>query len=75
MQQWEYLFVACQVYKDDWRPAYINGKALQNLDVAPTIYEYSNQMGKEGWELVSLDTHGEGDVTYKFRLVFKRSKP
>ena len=82
MQKWEYLFVSCRYHKgrpvsnQDWKPWYVNGQELRDWQKQPNISEYSNQLGAQGWELVSLMTGRNrlGD-TDAYRLVFKRPSP
>ena len=72
MQQWEYLFVLCEV-SGEWRPRYVNGKELRDWKKGPAIFDYANTMGEEGWELINpVISHSEAGDSY--RLVFKRSK-
>ena len=71
--KWEYLFVVCEHLRGDWRPQFVNGQELNNWQHGPTIYEYSNQLGQQGWELVNLVTgHNDEGSTLYYRLVFKR---
>jgi hypothetical protein len=76
VQKWEYLFVTCEYYNDDWRPRYVNGQEVE--DVARkwsdmTLYEFSNLLGEKGWELVDfmVDRSAFGGKEV-FRLIFKR---
>ncbi len=49
-------------------PRVVNGQDLPNWEKGPTIFEFANQLGEQGWELVAV----EGS----FRLLtFKRPKP
>jgi len=77
MQKWEYLFVTCSttMMSNDWKPWLVNGRQPPDWK-KQTIYEYSNKIGEEGWELVNLMTghHSTGDTKH-YRLVFKRPKP
>jgi hypothetical protein len=43
------------VFRDygGYRPRYVNGQELRDWKKAPPIHEYLNQLGEEGWELVS----------------------
>lgn len=39
-----------------WKVHYANGKVLKNwTDV--TLYNYLNEQGEKGWELISMDPH------------------
>jgi hypothetical protein len=71
MQKWEYTFVSCE-HKKAWRPRWVNDEELPNWKKGPTIYEFSNRLGREGWELVNLDTTSYRGSTYTYRLTFKR---
>lgn len=73
MQKWEYLFVTCEYDNKQWRPQYINGVELKNWQNI-TLYEYSNKLGDDGWEIVNITSQGEGNFTYIYRAVFKRLK-
>ena len=75
MPNWEYLFVTCEYANQDWRPHYVNGEELSGNKKWPemTIYEFSNLLGQQGWELVDWETtHNQHGTTESFRLVFKR---
>ena len=76
MQRWEYTFVSCSFNKDTgfWHPSFVNEHKVQNWRQGMTIEEYSNHLGKEGWELVNLmvTAPGEKGKGEGYRLVFKR---
>ena len=67
MQKWEYRFVIVEKYGKgifgfvlpsdiSWKVRYVNGKTVQNwTDV--TLYNYLEEVGKQGWELVSMAPH------------------
>ena len=86
MQKWEYLFVVANWENDNWRIRYINGKEVANWKNGNTIYDYSNKIGDEGWELVvapyaltatldlsAIDGYKLNSGSYP-RLIFKRPK-
>jgi hypothetical protein len=72
--KWEYLVVSLQEYKG-WRPRYVNGQELADWMDAPLVHDYVNQLGKEGWELVSASS-GQSlyGLTDRHQLYFKRTK-
>lgn len=71
MQKWEYMFV----WIDLSRPREANGKELPNWEKGPNVYAFSNQLGEEGWELVS-NVFTEDSLRFnRCRLIFKRPKP
>ena len=76
MQKWEYLFVVCEYQNDDWRPKYMNGQELRDWKRGPSVSDFSNQIGADGWELVNLMTGvNQFGETKSYRLVFKRQRP
>ena len=65
MQQWEYLFVQVQALNGGFtnhKPRYVNGKELENWREGPSIDEYANLLGEDGWELVSF-THIQASIS------------
>ncbi len=64
MGKWEYLYVEV-TYDDVHRPYSANGKEVQGGQ-GMTIYDYSNWLGQQGWELV---------MEYQVFLIFKRPLP
>lgn len=83
MQKWEYLFVIMDYSREKpqgWRPHYINGNEQKDWGKGLSYIDFSNQMGNEGWELVSSETITNStpltqnvDINH-IRLVFKRLK-
>ena len=71
MQKWEYLIL------ETWegRPFATNGKELLNWKEID-LYDYINQLGDQGWELVAapLAFSEVGASVERFSLIFKRSK-
>lgn len=66
---WEYMEVIFRDY-GGYRPRYVNGQEQPAWKRAPVIYEYLNQVGLEGWELVGVGSrHNEQMPAY-----FKRPK-
>jgi hypothetical protein len=67
--EWEYREVVFRDYRG-WRTRVVNGRELGNWKNSPTLIEYLEQAGKEGWELVSVsDRHNNQKEAY-----FKRPK-
>lgn len=79
MQKWEYLFVEALWENDAWRPWRINGREDKDWKKGPSIYDHANQLGQEGWELVTAPFTAHGDVARikhdDARLFFKRPIP
>lgn len=68
--EWEYREVIFRDYRG-WRARIVNGRELGDWKSSPTIVEYLEQAGREGWELVSMsDRHNNQKEAY-----FKRPKP
>jgi hypothetical protein len=55
MQKWEYLFVFSSFSGNDgeFRPRFANDEEIDNWQKGPTMYEYANQQGANGWELLA----------------------
>jgi chromosome partitioning protein len=51
--RWEYIIVTFQDYKG-WRPRFENGLQYKDWMNLPLMSEYINDLGAEGWELVSV---------------------
>jgi hypothetical protein len=69
MAKWEYLIVSVSDTggsENRLTPQVENGKLIKNWQRGPDIYEYMNDLGAMGWELVTTDT--------ALRYVFKRRK-
>jgi hypothetical protein len=67
--EWEYREVVFRDYRG-WRARMVNGRELGDWRSSPTIVEYLEQAGAEGWELVSMsDRHNNQKEAY-----FKRPK-
>ncbi len=79
MQQWEYSFVDCEETQAVWRPRYVNQQELGDWENGSTMIEFSNQLGEQGWELVSsnvvMTTTIRGVQLTSIRMIFKRPKP
>jgi hypothetical protein len=68
MQRWAYLFVISEIVKGTLRPRWMQGQELPDW-TRLSLRELCNQLGDDGWELVSTIP----DRTY-YRLIFKRLK-
>jgi len=70
--RWEYIIVTFQDYKG-WRPRFENGLQYKDWMNLPLMFEYINDLGAEGWELVSTSA-GERmfGSTDKHHAYFKR---
>ena len=51
--RWEYMEVVFRDY-DGYRPRRVNGEEQRGWKSSPVIFQYLNQLGEEGWELVGV---------------------
>ncbi len=72
MQTWEYVVITCSQDFNNYRPTYYNNSELPNWKKNPSMPDYLNDLGKEGWELVS--TLPIGPQTGQLKLFLKRPK-
>ena len=67
MQKWEYLFAVAEVHaawgEEIWRPRWVNGEELREWKRGPTVQQFANQLGQEGWELVQVGPGGDRGYT------------
>jgi hypothetical protein len=89
VQKWEYYFVFAAVTNDgEFRPRFANDRELDDWQAGPTLYEYANQLGNSGWELLAsspvvftqsnwqplLETQSIASELRAIEMVFKRPK-
>jgi hypothetical protein len=60
-QIWEYQEVIFRDY-GGFRPRYVNGEELAGWKDGPTIHEYLNQLGADGWELAGLGSENKREM-------------
>ena len=68
MQKWEYLIESSAHDKGSDKAKRVKGQELEDWRLV-NLYEYVNQLGEEGWELVSMHL-----LRGRYRMVFKRPK-
>ena len=66
MTKWEYLTVTASSHRDELKPNLVNGRELRDWTKGPNISDYINQLGYQGWELVTVDG---------WNYYFRRPKP
>jgi hypothetical protein len=79
MQTWEYLFLRA-AWRSGWKIDQVNGVLLEDWDEGPSMYDYINRLGSQGWEMISMqyfttfDQEGEpiSDDYENYRFVLKR---
>lgn len=71
MTQWEYMFVEVVEERRVPRPWTMNGEEIPNWKNGPSIYAFTADMGREGWELISAPSNAKGTLV---GLVFKRPR-
>ncbi len=71
MQKWEYVFAEAELSWGTWCVRYENGQEIANWKkMYPSVY--ANEVGKRGWELVSVAFHDSDGGSHYYRLFFRR---
>ena len=55
MQKWEYLFLTVFRVGDVWKVGIVNGKEIPKWIQGVSLYDFVNERGEEGWELISAN--------------------
>lgn len=71
MQKWEYLFLSTGVAGGILRPYYQNDEELPNWKKGPPVHQYVQELGEQGWEMVS---HAYPSCGSYPTMAFKRPK-
>ncbi|HYQ57880.1 MAG TPA: hypothetical protein VEP89_11105 [Draconibacterium sp.] len=71
MIKWEYLFLTAEKLDKVWHPRFVNGEELEGWNTCPNLYDYTNKLGRKGWELATVNWQAKEDMTHH-RFVFKR---
>jgi hypothetical protein len=75
MQKWEYMTVRTDLATGKIKPRYLNDGEIPNWNFSQTsMTQYANQLGEQGWELVSVSGSVVKEGIYYF-YVFKRPTP
>ncbi len=76
MQAWEYLLIVADLGElNTWRVWKVNDQEQPNWSRGPSLADYMNDLGKQGWELVSAIYAGPDAGSFLGRLFFKRPLP
>ena len=68
MTKWEYLLLISKItVGGDEKPWIINGHGLRGWDKGPDLLDYINQLGDEGWDLVTEYKEAVGVRGYWFK--------
>ena len=67
MTKWEYLIIQPSEHRNVDKPWTVNGRELRNWKKGPDIYDYINQLGDEGWELVNVASAAYIGMRYCFK--------
>lgn len=76
MQKWEYLYIIAQWQEKEavWLPRFANDRELPDWKKGQTLSAMMNQLGDEGWELVSNSVVHGGGAYWESNMVLKRAK-
>ena len=71
MQKWKYFFLTAEKINGKWQPRFVDGVELETWSFGLNLYEYTNEPGSYGWELVSVNWQAKEDMNHH-RFVFKK---
>jgi hypothetical protein len=64
MQKWEYLTLYTNRDGNELKFSLANGQEIRDWKKGPTLFEFLNTLGEQGWELISTSPY-----------TLKRAKP
>jgi hypothetical protein len=67
-QIWEYQEVIFRDY-GGFRPRYVNGEELADWKDGPSIHEFLNQLGRDGWELAGVGSQENREMPVYLKRV------
>lgn len=68
MQKWEYIEITAPRRDDNMSVRiYRNGNEVVPESMTSVLYEYLNELGNEGWELVNFAFYPNGTAFYCFK--------
>jgi hypothetical protein len=81
MPHWEYRTVLLYAFlhphnHKSWRVKAINEQKIPNWEETKeysSVADFCNQMGKQGWELITVHSENHPDLKMLIELYFKRS--
>jgi hypothetical protein len=65
MQKWEYLTINAGYVNSAWRVVVVNDDNVANPEKGVSLPKYLDELGNQGWELVSEITHTFGSLFEK----------
>lgn len=72
MQKWEYLFIDTSLHEQVRKASSINGRPVPNWERGGSIEDLAQQLGDQGWELVSSNLVYPAQNVWVWNLIFKR---
>jgi hypothetical protein len=74
VQKWEYLFVSVEAFGDFKVVWWRQGSEVGQRKPHPTLFEFAEELGEQGWELVAAPMTKDWTSDSYFKLIFKRPK-
>jgi hypothetical protein len=72
MKKWEYIEVTAPMREDSQSVRiYLNGQEAVQESMASALYEYLNNLGKDGWEMISFAFYPNRTAFYYFKREIK----
>jgi hypothetical protein len=71
--RWEYLFLTAE-WDGQWRVRWHNDSEVPDWKAGPSLFASVDQLGEEGWELISTPEWPGAPDSHARRLIFKRRR-
>ena len=80
MQKWEYIFLTA-TWNEGWKVELVNGETVEDWQDGPSMFDYVNELGQQGWDMISWQYFSTFDhdglppeVDYEhYRMALKRA--
>jgi hypothetical protein len=72
MKKWEYIEVTAPMREDSQSVRiYLNGEEVVPESKSSALYDYLNQLGRDGWEMIGFAFYPNKTAFYYFKRAIK----